>query len=96
MISLWEGSTLRFETLAEWGILTGTECGPAEFCPNEPIQRWVMAAFRYPKPSIGGKGPGPMNSHTTLGCWTFIPITQPPINLPLLPGATNGFLPDSG
>ena len=33
------------ERLAERGILKGTECAPEEFCPTEPIQRWVMAVW---------------------------------------------------
>ena len=33
------------EVLQERGILAGTECGPGEFCPTEPIQRWVMAVW---------------------------------------------------
>ncbi len=33
------------ETLAEWGILEGTECAPGRFCPKEPIQRWEMAVW---------------------------------------------------
>ncbi len=33
------------ETLAKEGILTGTECAPGEFCPNDPLERWVMAVW---------------------------------------------------
>ena len=33
------------ETLADRGVLIGTECGPAQFCPKAPIQRWVMAVW---------------------------------------------------
>ena len=33
------------ETLADRGILAGTECAPGQFCPKEPIQRWVMAVW---------------------------------------------------
>ena len=33
------------ETLAERGILDGTECAPGQFCPNKPIHRWVMAVW---------------------------------------------------
>ena len=33
------------ETLLERGVLEGTECGPEEFCPAGPIQRWVMAVW---------------------------------------------------
>ena len=33
------------ETLRERGIMEGTECGPGEFCPGDPIQRWVMAVW---------------------------------------------------
>lgn len=39
------GHRLNVETLAELGILDGTECDPQKFCPNEPIQRWVMAVW---------------------------------------------------
>lgn len=33
------------ETLAEMGILEGTECGADLFCPTVPIERWVMAVW---------------------------------------------------
>ena len=33
------------ETLADRGILAGTECAPEQFCPKEPIRRWVMAVW---------------------------------------------------
>ena len=33
------------EELAERGVLEGTLCAPGEFCPGEPLQRWVMAVW---------------------------------------------------
>ncbi len=39
------GHRANVETLAEKGILEGTECGPGQFCPKEPIQRLVMAVW---------------------------------------------------
>ena len=33
------------EILAEEGIIDGTECAAGRFCPQEPIQRWVMAVW---------------------------------------------------
>ena len=33
------------EALASQGILQGTDCGPALFCPDGPMQRWVMAVW---------------------------------------------------
>ena len=33
------------EALEEAGLLGGTECGPNRFCPEDPIQRWVMAMW---------------------------------------------------
>ncbi len=39
------GHRANVETLAERGILEGTECEPGKFCPKEPIQRWVMAVW---------------------------------------------------
>ena len=39
------GHRANVKTLAEEGILDGTECSPGKFCPNEPIQRWVMAVW---------------------------------------------------
>ena len=33
------------EALAEAGIVEGTECGEGRFCPDEPIDRWVMAGW---------------------------------------------------
>ena len=32
-------------TLASRGILEGTECAPGQFCPKDPIERWVMAVW---------------------------------------------------
>ena len=31
--------------LAEMGVFDGTECGDGEFCPGDPIERWVMAVW---------------------------------------------------
>ena len=39
------GHRSSVELLAEEGILEGTECGPGRFCPQDPIQRWVMAVW---------------------------------------------------
>ena len=33
------------EALSGWGILEGTECRPGGFCPQEPVERWVMAVW---------------------------------------------------
>ena len=33
------------EELAESGVLEGTDCAPGEFCPGEPLERWVMAVW---------------------------------------------------
>ena len=33
------------ESLAEMGVLEGTDCGPGEFCPTDALQRWVMAVW---------------------------------------------------
>ena len=33
------------EELAETGVLEGTLCAPGEFCPGEPLARWVMAVW---------------------------------------------------
>ena len=33
------------EALAEAGIVGGTECSRGRFCPDEPIDRWVMAVW---------------------------------------------------
>ena len=39
------GHRANVETLAERGILEGTECASGRFCPKDPIQRWVMAVW---------------------------------------------------
>ena len=39
------GHGANVRRLAEKGILAGTECAPAKFCPKEPVQRWVMAVW---------------------------------------------------
>jgi hypothetical protein len=31
--------------LSELGVFEGTECGEGEFCPQDPIKRWVMAVW---------------------------------------------------
>ncbi len=31
--------------LADSGVLDGTECGTGRFCPDDPIERWVMAVW---------------------------------------------------
>lgn len=31
--------------LADLGVFDGTECGPGRFCPDEPLERWVMAVW---------------------------------------------------
>ena len=33
------------EELAETGVLEGTLCAPGEFCPGDPLARWVMAVW---------------------------------------------------
>ena len=33
------------EALASQGVLQNTDCGPALFCPDGPVQRWVMAVW---------------------------------------------------
>ena len=33
------------ERLAEMGVLEGTLCAPEEFCPRDPLERWVMAVW---------------------------------------------------
>jgi len=33
------------EALASHGVLRNTDCGPALFCPDGPVQRWVMAVW---------------------------------------------------
>ena len=33
------------EILRTEGLFDGTECEPGWFCPNEPVQRWVMAVW---------------------------------------------------
>ncbi len=37
--------TPAITTLGTDGVFTDTECGPNLFCPNDPIQRWIMAVW---------------------------------------------------
>ncbi len=37
--------TDAIEAIEEAGLLTGTECETSLFCPNQPIERWVMAIW---------------------------------------------------
>ena len=39
------GEMSAIEALASQGILRNTDCGPALFCPDGPVQRWVMAVW---------------------------------------------------
>ena len=45
------------EALAEAGIVEGTECGGGRFCPDEPIDRWVMAVWLVR--AVDGREPSP-------------------------------------
>ena len=33
------------DALAEMGVFEGTECAEGRFCPQDPIERWVMAVW---------------------------------------------------
>ena len=37
--------TESIESLAVDGIFDGTDCSPGKFCPDEPLERWVMAVW---------------------------------------------------
>lgn len=37
--------TSAVDALDSQGILRNTDCGPALFCPDDPVQRWVMAVW---------------------------------------------------
>ena len=37
--------TQAITTMATNGVFADTECGPDVFCPDEPIQRWVIAVW---------------------------------------------------
>ncbi len=47
------------EILAARGILEGTECAAGRFCPDLPIQRWVMAVWLVR--ALDGTDPGPID-----------------------------------
>ena len=42
-----EGTTHEeaIRALAEEGVFEGTECRPGEFCPTDPVERWVVAVW---------------------------------------------------
>ena len=46
--------------LAARGVFEGTECGPGEFCPTVPVQRWVMAVWLVRL--LDGTDPAPVGS----------------------------------
>ncbi len=48
------------EGLAADGVFDGTECGPGEFCPTVPVQRWVMAVWLVRL--LDGTDPPPVGS----------------------------------
>ena len=33
------------DALAEWGLISGTECAPGRFCPGDPMKRWTVAVW---------------------------------------------------
>ena len=37
--------TADINALAALGMLVDTECGPAMFCPHEPMKRWTMVIW---------------------------------------------------
>ena len=48
------------ESLDAEGVLAGTECAPAEFCPTAPVTRWVMAVWLVRV--LDGSKPTPVTS----------------------------------
>ena len=46
--------TPRIEGLDRLGVFEGTECGEGLFCPQEPLQRWVMAVWMVRLLGTGG------------------------------------------
>ena len=44
------------EDLAELGVLEGTDCAPGQFCPSDPLERWVMAVWLVRV--LDGENPG--------------------------------------
>lgn len=52
--------TAMIEALDALGIISGTECGTGRFCPDEPIERWVMAVWLVRAVDhMDEPGPGP-------------------------------------
>ena len=46
--------------LADAGVLEGTECAVGRFCPNEPIERWMMAVWLVR--AVDGQEPSPAST----------------------------------
>ena len=58
-----DSGTERFEAveaLTADGVLEGTECGPALFCPGDVLPRWVMAVWLVRV--LDGQDPGPVST----------------------------------
>ncbi len=48
------------EALQERGVFEGTDCGPGEFCPQDPVPRWAMAVWLVR--AVDGAEPDPAGS----------------------------------
>ena len=47
-------------SLADDGVLAGTECEPGRFCPGDPIPRWLMAVWLVR--TVDGQDPEPIST----------------------------------
>lgn len=81
------------EALSGWGILEGTECRSGGFCPQEPVERWVMAvwlvrALDELPAALTGSG-GSRFSDVDAGQW-WAPYVERLAELEITPGCSTG------
>ena len=86
------------EALAEAGIVEGTGCGEGRFCPDEPIDRWVMAVWLVR--AVDGREPSPTSvsrfADVASGRW-WVPHVERLAVLGITSGCATGparFCPD--
>ena len=78
-------------SLAADGVFDGTECAPGQFCPGEPLQRWVMAVWLVR--ILDGEDPAPAGSSrfsdVESGMW-WVPFVERLADIGVTAGCATG------
>lgn len=59
------------DALAELGILEGTECGEGLICPDQEIERWLMAVWLV-RVLDGAEAASPANGSEVPASWLIV------------------------